>query len=271
MKIAVAQLNSNDDIEFNYQQIHTLVTQAGSRPEREKPKIIFFPENSLYFRIDSSESMPRIEITSEQIKKLELLSEQTGIYIHFTSSLYFRDKNWNASVLISPDGQSQVVYQKIHLFDIKLNEERAIRESDVFAHGENVTTFEIDGITFGSSICYDVRFAELYSELARKNVDVILVPAAFLVKTGRAHWEVLLRARAIENQCYVVAPAQAGIHRSHNKESQRETYGHTMVVDPWGSVMASLASGVGIIYAEINTDFRKDVQKQIPMFEHRRL
>ena len=115
MKIAVAQLNSNDDIEFNYQQIHTLVTQAGSRPEREKPKIIFFPENSLYFRIDSSESMPRIEITSEQIKKLELLSEQTGIYIHFTSSLYFRDKNWNASVLISPDGQSQVVYQKIHL------------------------------------------------------------------------------------------------------------------------------------------------------------
>ena len=122
-----------------------------------------------------------------------------------------------------------------------------------------------------SSICYDIRFAELYSVYAKAEVDIILVPAAFLVKTGQAHWEVLLRARAIESQCYVIASAQAGTHHSQAGILSRETFGHSMIVDPWGDVKAFKTTEVGVVFAELSQDLIRNVRKQIPMKNHRRI
>ncbi len=174
-------------------------------------------------------------------------------------------------MLISPFAEPRIVYKKIHLFDITLEGQKPIRESDVFTNGEMSTVFEIDGIKFGSSICYDIRFAELYNLYAKQEVDVILIPAAFLVKTGKAHWDVLLRARAIENQSYVLAPAQTGKHQSTSSEQSRETYGHTTAVGPWGDVIECLSDGMDILFVNIDPENCRAVRRQIPMNSHRRL
>ena len=180
-----------------------------------------------------------------------------GSFICSEEGRYF-----NRFVFARPDGSVET-YNKRHLFSLA-------GEDKTYAQGWDKARIEWLGWRIRPLICYDLRFP-VWSRNEKNNPYDLLLYVANWPQTRIHHWSSLLVARAIENQCYVVAPAQAGIHRSHNKDSQRETYGHTMVVDPWGSVMASLASGVGIIYAEINTDFRKDVQKQIPMFEHRRL
>lgn len=266
MKIAVAQLNSSDDINQNLKQMLELIQAAAA----EKPEIIFFPENSLFFRLHQDEPVKPVSLIGPEMIQLVLLSNQTKMAIHFTSPVEDEGDVYNASVLIRPGIGPQVVYRKMHLFDIALQGQRPIRESDSFKHGQSPNVFEVGGFKFGSSICYDVRFAELYSQYAREQVDVILVPAAFLVKTGQVHWEVLLRARAIESQCYLVAPAQAGLHRSPLHSQTRETYGHSMIVDPWGHILHSLTDGVGVFYYEISREEIEKVRRQIPMHQHRR-
>lgn len=266
MKIAVAQLNSSDDINENLKQMSALVQAAAA----EKPEIIFFPENSLFFRLKQDEGVVPVRLTGPEIIQLELLSNQTKISIHFTSAIEDDGDVYNASILVMPGAGAKVIYRKMHLFDIALHGQTPIRESDSFKHGEGPSVFEVGGLKFGSSICYDVRFAELYSAYARQQVDAILVPSAFLVNTGRAHWDVLLRARAIESQCYLIAPAQAGVHRSASHSFARETYGHSMLVDPWGHIVQSLTEGVGVFFYDINKEEIEKVRRQIPMHQHRR-
>jgi predicted amidohydrolase len=266
MKIAVAQLNSSDDINQNLMQMSAMIQGAAA----EKPDIIFFPENSLFFRLKQDEKVQPVRLTGPEIIQLQLLSNKTNVAIHFTSAIEDDETVFNASVLIRPGQDAEIVYKKMHLFDIALHGQKPIRESDSFKHGSAPNIFELGGLKFGSSICYDVRFAELYSRYAREQVEVILVPAAFLVKTGQAHWEVLLRARAIESQCYIVASAQAGVHRSRQHSQTRETYGHSMVVDPWGHIVQNLTEGVGIFYYEISKAEIEKVRQQIPMHQHRR-
>ncbi len=271
MKIALAQLTSIDSVEHNAKEIIRLVEEASRQPESDKPLVIFFPENSLYFRIRSDEKMPQFFLDSKEIQVLENLSRDTGILLHFTSSVFDKGKNWNATVLIEPGEKAKIIYKKIHLFDIMLNGDTAIRESDIFSHGSEVTNFKIGDFVFGSSICYDIRFAELYHKHALQQVDAIVVPAAFLVKTGMAHWEILLKARAIESQCYVIAPAQWGTHTSLCKQFKRETYGHSMLISPWGELITSKKDGVGLIYGELDKSQCQDVRRQIPMSSHRRV
>jgi predicted amidohydrolase len=266
MKIAVTQLNSSDDIQKNLQQISRLVTEASV----QKPDIIFFPENTLFFRLRQDEKVVPVKMNGPEIAHLSALSEKHNTCLHFTSAIEEGGHVYNASVLIKPKEAPLLAYKKLHLFDIELHGQKPIRESDSFKHGSEPSVFELGGLEFGSSICYDVRFAELYAYYARKQVDVILVPSAFLVKTGQAHWEVLLRARAIESQCYIVASAQAGVHRSEQHEQIRETFGHSMVVDPWGHIVQSLQEGIGVIFYEINKEEVDKVRKQIPMHSHRR-
>lgn len=137
-------------------------------------------------------------------------------------------------------------YQKIHLFDIKLEGQEAFRESDEFANGTLPAIIDVKGFKIGLSICDDVRFSELYHQYHRHQVDVITVPSAFLVTTGLAHWHTLLRGRAIEGQCYVVAPAQTGVHTSaHGKAGQRETFGHSLAVNPWGEILVEVNGAAG--------------------------
>jgi len=164
------------------------------------------------------------------------------------------------------------VYRKIHLFDVDVVGQKPVRESDVFARGTETSVFEIKGWKFGSSICYDVRFPELYLRYAREEVDAILVPAAFLTTTGRAHWEILLRARAIESQAYVLAAAQGGTHQGI-KGGTRETHGHSMIVDPWGLIVEEIqdSSEVRVARATLKVDRIEAVRRQIPMKNHRTL
>jgi predicted amidohydrolase len=264
----VAQLTSNDDIVFNFLEMKKLIIQAGN----EKAELIVFPENSLFFRIDSESQIKSIQISDPLICDFESLASQYNLSIHLTTSvLDYNNKNFNASILIQPGLKAQLVYRKIHLFDIQLAGQKPIRESDVFSFSNEATTFELNGFVFANSICYDLRFSDLYSLYSKKNVDVILVPAAFLVKTGIAHWEVLLRARAIESQCYILAPAQVGRHESSLSEKQfRETYGHSMAVHPWGNVLNQLQQNSGLFFVEINHQEIENIRQQIPMQNHRR-
>lgn len=272
MKVALAQLNSVNNIQKNLLKIQNLVLQCDTLPDLEKPKIIFFPENSLFFRIDEGEAMQAITLEDPLFAQLQILSCNSKIYLHLTTAIKHEDKIWNASVLISPEKkQAQIIYKKIHLFDIALVGQKPIRESDVFAQAKAPSVFEVEGVKFGSSICYDVRFSELYSFYAKSEVDVILVPSAFLVKTGRDHWEILLRARAIESQAYVLAPAQAGRHQSTTSGQLRETFGNTLAVGPWGDVLGCLSCEEGLLFIDINTEKCHQVRSQIPMKDHRRI
>ncbi len=271
LNIALAQMTSTDQVETNLQQILQMVREASQQPDSIRPRIIFFPENSLYFRIKSDEKLPQIILNSAEFNALETISKETNIYLHLTSTVYDNGKNWNASVLVSPGSGSQIIYRKIHLFDITLAGDKSIRESDVFAHGGEVTQFDIEGFKFGSSVCYDIRFSELYHKHALAGVDAIVVPAAFLVKTGMIHWEILLKARAIESQCYVLAPAQWGSHQSVNGQISRETFGHSMIVGPWGQSLEQKKDGIGLIYARLDKEESLKVRSQIPMKDHRRI
>lgn len=265
MKIAVAQLNSNDSIQGNLNQIKKIIQDS----VKEKPEIIFFPENSLYFRINPTTDIEAIDLSHAAISELKHLCKQTAIAAHITTAIKDDGNVYNASFLIDKSGEAKVLYRKIHLFDIELTGQKAIRESDCFAYGADSSIFNIQDFKVGSSICYDVRFSELYSVYAKAEVDIILVPAAFLVKTGEAHWETLLRARAIESQCYVIASAQAGEHFSISSDLKRETYGHSMVVDPWGRVVSLLQTGTGVVFAELKHEEIRSVRQQIPMKNHR--
>lgn len=271
MRVALAQMTSVNNLEYNFEQIEKIILECSKKSAEVKPQIIFFPENSLFFRIDEGEKIQPLSITDLIFQKLKKLSQTTRMYLHLTTALLDSGKVWNASVLVSPDDEPRIVYKKIHLFDIALEGQRPIRESDVFTNGDVSSVFEIEGIKFGSSICYDIRFAELYSLYAKQSVDVILIPAAFLVKTGKAHWDVLLRARAIENQSYVLAPAQTGRHQSTSSEQSRETYGHTTAVGPWGDVIECLSDGMDILLVNIDPEGCRAVRRQIPMQSHRRL
>lgn len=273
MKITLLQLNSSDNISKNLEQVTTLIEAHLAGQTESRTRLFILPENSLYFRIIEGEALKPLSLDSVEVQQLQKVSDFNKVDLHFTTAMLDQGKVWNASVLISPNELAKIIYKKIHLFDIQLDGQKAIRESDFFTHGEEVTGFEIDGLRFGSSICYDLRFSELYQQLAKNQVDVILVPAAFLVKTGQAHWETLLRARAIESQAYVLAPAQVGEHKTTqvDKVAARFTYGHTMAVDPWGHVLQCKAEGVGCLDIEISLDLVRSVRRQIPMSHHRRL
>jgi deaminated glutathione amidase len=168
----------------------------------------------------------------------------------------------NACCVFAPDGTLAARYDKIHLFRFD-NGRESYDEARVLEAGVEPVAVQAGAVRVGLSVCYDLRFPELYRALGV--CDVLTVPAAFTYTTGRAHWELLLRARAVENQCYVLAPAQGGTH-----ESGRRTWGHSMVVDPWGEVLAVRPEGEGIVIAPIDPERLKAVRRQLPALEHRR-
>jgi predicted amidohydrolase len=171
---------------------------------------------------------------------------------------------YNTSVLIAPDGSVAATYRKIHLFDVAVEAGPVDRESARVAPGDVAVVAPVDGVRFGLSICYDLRFAELYRSLALAGAEVLTVPSNFTERTGRDHWEVLLRARAIDNGAYVLAPSQIG------GPPGQPAYGRSMVIDPWGTVIAKAPDGVGIVHAEIDTERVASVRRQIPVLANRR-
>jgi deaminated glutathione amidase len=270
LRVAVCQMTSVDDAALNLQQMSELLesvaTQGGAQ-------IAFFPENCLYMRLKEGEAIPGLSLQDEVFRQAEKMAAKFDIDLHF-GSVPLRlsgDKLFNSSVFIPAGKPAVATYQKIHLFDIALEGQAPICESDVFGHGENAKVIESHGWKLGQTICYDLRFSELFHLYVKQHVDVILVPSAFLITTGQAHWEILLRARAIESQSYVIAAAQAGVHQGASG-GRRETYGRSLVIDPWGKV---LWEGGGkspearvIDLTRQNID---QVRGQIPMKSHRRI
>lgn len=172
-----------------------------------------------------------------------------------------------ASLVFDSSGAIIARYDKMHLFDVEVSDRQArYAESDNFEAGDDVVAVDTRVARLGLSICYDIRFPELYRRLFNERVELITVPSAFTRVTGEAHWEVLLRARAIENQCYVIGAGQGGVHNE-----RRETYGHSMIIDPWGRVLDVLGSGEGIVVADIDLPGLHELRRKMPVFSHRRL
>jgi predicted amidohydrolase len=272
LDVAVLQLTSVDDVSKNVSEILRLLATLEESP----PHLVCLPENSLYFRLREGDRIPSIELDDVRVAPLRKWAQANSCVIHL-GSIPRADaggtKLFNSSVLIGVDGVARDVYQKIHLFDVDVVGHKRVRESDVFVPGAGPATIEVHGWKIGLTICYDLRFAELFLEYARAGVDLILIPSAFLVPTGQAHWEILTRARAIESQAYVVAAAQGGLHKDDAGHS-RATYGHSIVVDPWGEVIETLPDDFGdrrVLRARLTKERIAKVRSQIPMSSHRRL
>lgn len=268
ISLFVAQLQSTDDIEKNLEQILDLLSPI-SRQVQES--LVCLPENALYLRLREGEKIQGLTLEHLAFSRLARLAKEKNLVLHIGSvPMIVGSKLGNCSVLIRSSGEMKVSYQKIHLFDIELEGQKPIRESDVFDRGQQESCFNFSNWKIGQTICYDLRFSELFLRYAKAEVDAILVPAAFLKTTGEAHWHVLLRARAIESQCFVIAAAQAGEHRSES--GVRFTYGHSLVIDPWGRILAEgSSSSPELISVVLDQEANAKVRRQIPMKNHRSL
>lgn len=271
LKVGIVQLNNNENLQNNLEIIKASIVKVA----KLGAKVVCFPENSLFLRIDKTK---KIEVATDLKEKYwqELAGLANELQVHILlGSVALKQKSkrkfLNSTVYIQPGKSAKSVYSKIHLFDVDVDGAPVSRESEYFDHGNSGQIIDIEGWRWGLSICYDLRFPELYRSYMKKAVHVMFVPSAFLVPTGKAHWHVLLRARAIENQAYVVAPAQSGEHQSVNGHT-RYTYGHSLVVAPWGEVLMDLEkSGYDCAVIELTTDRLLWVQGQIPARSHIRL
>lgn len=263
-KWAVAQIDAGVEVDENLDTALRFVEEASS----DGCSLMAFPE---FFLVRGNQERTRnnpIPINSDPVKKLTGAAKEHGIHL-LAGTIPVPDPNrddyfYNTALYIDDQGTIAGQYRKIHLFDIELEDEFTLRESDVLSRGEEIVDLEIDGIHSGLSICYDVRFPELFRRLADRRVNVIFVPSNFTRETGRAHWEPLLRARAIENQCYVVAPNQWGTNRDNGVAS----LGQSMVIDPWGQVIGRASDGERWFSVRLDFDYVHDVRRQLPALDH---
>ena len=264
LRAACVQMCSGNDKEQNLATAGRLIEAAAS----ESAHLVVLPENFSFMGANDAERRDAAEYP-EQSWVLGFLSEQASRHrMHIVGgSLLLRQPDSghlrNACPVFSPGGRLLEIYDKMHLFDVDLDTE-SYHESATIMAGEVPKSVALGGWRIGLSICYDLRFPELYRSYA--GCQVLSVPAAFTVPTGRAHWEVLLRARAIENQAYVLAAGQVGEH-----PGGRLTWGHSMIVDPWGEVLDCLADGEGIVVADLDMARVNHVRRAIPALGHRRL
>jgi len=273
--VAVAQLNSGNDINKNFHTCRELVERAAAR----RAAMIFFPENFAFVGTSPQASIAMSQpLTGELMQRYCSLAAKHNIWLSlggFQERQQSEDtekanrKVSNAHVIVDNRGHIVAHYRKIHLFDVNIPGGPSLCESAYTDAGSDLVTVDSPIGKLGLSVCYDVRFAEMYNALRRLDAQVLLVPAAFTVPTGLAHWTTLLRARAIETQCYVVAAAQTGKHNP-DITGTRETYGHACIIDPWGTVIAECGEGVGLAFAEISLSKVERVRRAMPVMQHRR-
>ena len=268
LNIGICQMQSVDDEDKNLKQISSLLYEQNLA----EIDIVCFPENSLYFQIDMDTSKnSAVSLSGESMGYLQDLSNQTDTVFHLGGVPILEEgRMYNSTVWIEPFNEVKIIYKKIHLFDVELKD-RSIRESKTFTAGEQPSLIEYKNFKLAQSICYDLRFSNLYEYYAKKEADVIFVPAAFFAETGRLHWHILLRARAIECQAYVVASAQAGLHEDENGR-KRKTYGHSLIIDPNGKIIAEgSADSPEFIKAKISKDEISQFRAKIPMNQARKI
>jgi deaminated glutathione amidase len=264
-KVAVVQMRSGRDMTRNLVDATALVHEAASKGAR----YVLTPEVSNIFEPDKDrlKSVAMAEGDDVFVKGFSALAQKLGIYLHAGSLALKADgeKLANRSMLFAPDGSVVASYDKIHLFDIDLPNGESYRESATYNPGANAVTAQLPDFKLGFAICYDMRFPRLANVLANAGCSVLTYPAAFTVPTGQAHWHVLLRSRAIETGSFVLAAAQGGAH-----EAGRATYGHSIMISPWGEVIGELGDDPGVLVEDIDLIKVIDTRGRIPALRHAR-
>jgi predicted amidohydrolase len=277
MKVTLIQMNSQERKDANLAQAERLIEAAVAE---DRPDLVLLPEMFTMLSEDLEAKRANAEILpgrdgantppGEAYTMLQRLAARHRVHVHGGSLLERApdaggDRFFNTSVAFDRDGREVARYRKIHLFDVVTPDGREYRESSTVGRGDAIVTYKLEGHLVGCSICYDMRFPELYQALARQGAEIVVVPSAFTLQTGKDHWEVLLRARAIETETYVLAAAQTGGFAG----GRRQHYGHSLVADPWGHVIAKAQDKVGFVTARLDFELLRDVRARIPVQQHK--
>lgn len=265
MRIAAVQMTSGADKAKNLETATRLIQKAS----KSGAEFVGVPENFAWMGPEAERAENAETLDGATLAHMAELAKTLKISILAGSVLESGapgGRLFNTSTLFGPDGARLAVYRKIHLFDVEVGDGQTYRESAAVAPGSEVVVADAPFGKVGLSVCYDLRFPELYRAQSAQGAVLLTVPAAFTLMTGKDHWEVLLRARAIENLSYVIAPAQQGRH-----PKDRLTWGHAMVIDPWGLVVARASEGEGFAMAELDLEYLAKVRKSLPSLSHRRL
>ncbi len=269
MKVTLVQMNSISDKAVNLANARKLIEQA---VVQERPDWICLPEvfdfmgGSRAEKVAAAEELPG----GPAYEMCKELARQHKVFIHAGSILEkipTEDRLHNTSVAFNREGKEVARYRKIHMFDITAPDGAKYHESAAFKAGDSIVTYDVEGVKIGCAICYDLRFPYLFQALAEQAVDIVALPAAFTLVTGKDHWEVLCRARAIEMQAYVCAPGQTGSHKAGHET--RFTYGNSLIADPWGHVVAKASEGSGLVSTHVDLDRIRKVRAMIPVAQHR--
>jgi len=264
-RVGLVQLRSARSVEPNLDAAEALIRQAAA----SGADYILTPENTALMELSSKSLFANTapEDDNVALKRLGALGRELGVWLHIgsTATKLSDEKIANRSYLFAPDGALVARYDKIHMFDVDLPGGETYRESRNYQPGRTAVVAELPWGRLGLTICYDLRFPTLYRALAKAGADFISVPSAFTKQTGEAHWHILLRARAIETGCFVFAAAQGGMH-----EVGRATYGHSMVVSPWGEVIAEAGTEPGVVLADVDPSQVQEARRRIPSLQHDR-
>ncbi len=261
---AALQMNSLPDLQQNLTQAEDLIDLA----VRQGAELICLPENFSFLGDEAAKIAQADQIAQSSEKFLKTMAQRYQVTIlgggfPVPNSI---GKVYNTALLVGPNGEELARYEKVHLFDVDLPDGNTYQESQTVLAGVNLPPVHPSKEfgNLGLSVCYDVRFPELYRHLSQMGAEVLFVPAAFTAYTGKDHWQVLLQARAIENTCYVLAPAQTGRHNS-----RRQSHGHALIIDPWGVILADAGDKPGVAIAAIEPSRLEQVRRQMPSLKHR--
>ncbi|MEP9366409.1 carbon-nitrogen hydrolase family protein [Xanthobacter sp. VNH20] len=265
LRVGLVQLRSGREVAANIETASALIREAALAGAQyvqtpETTNLMELDRTLLFDKLREEEADPALAAFRDLARELKI-----HLHVGSLALKISEQRAVNRGFLIAPDGEIAARYDKIHMFDVDLGNGESYRESNSYKPGERAVTASVSGVKIGLTICYDLRFPPLYRALAENGADVLTVPAAFTRPTGEAHWHVLLRARAIENGAYVLAAAQGGRH-----ENGRETYGHSLIVDPWGRVIAEGGTDPGVILAELDLKEVAAARRRIPSLQHGR-
>jgi len=269
LRVAAVQMTSTEDVGANLAAATSLVHKAADAGAT----FVALPENFAFLGSDRDHRLAIAEPVQQNggpiLTAMTALARQAQVHLllgGFPERSEHPGHIYNTAVLLTPDGTVTATYRKIHLFDVDLAGGARFRESESVTPGRDVVVAPFPWGGLGLSVCYDLRFPELYRQLTKAGARVLAIPSAFTAETGKDHWHVLLRARAIENQAFVVAAAQWGLHGG-----KRASYGHALVVDPWGVVLAECGNHQGIAVADLDFAYQDEVRRNLPCLDHRRL
>ncbi len=268
VRVAAVQLESRDDVPSNLMACEHAITEAAARGA----KFVVLPENFAYFGSSTGKrasAEPIGGLPGPIMSSLIRSATSNGVTVlggGWPESSPDPARPFNSATVITPLGEVAANYRKLHLFDVTLPSGAKVQESVAMTAGVDIVSCTIEGFRVGLSICYDIRFPELYRKLVDRGCEVLCVPSAFTLETGRDHWSLLVRARAVESQCWVIAANQCGSH-----PTGKTTYGHSMIVDPWGRVLAEAENQPGVIVADLDKRALNVIRASLPSLKHRRL